>query len=230
MATKNLSTGRIIVASVTALTITLGGLTGCSGAGQTGSTSSGGSGAHGSRVRFYDSLKAITKDSTLVVVGTAGPQTVADDLNTGVDFTRTEFGVSKVLKHKGELPQNNSIIVRQDGSNIPAQENAASQSPSTPLLESGKTYMLFLTVATGLPGELASQYYVTGANAGLYMDAATAPPVTASAQSNSNESSAAPLRKLAPGTFVPTDPSPEDDLPSSATPSDVEAVAVSIDG
>lgn len=226
---KRYAVRRALVAPALALAVVTG-ATGCSGAGQVGgdgeSTSnqkrSGNtSGSHVSRVKFYESLEAVTKDSAVVVVGTAGSQTVTDDLGTGLEFTLTSFAVNKVLKHKGAPPKSQSIIVRQDGS-----EN---ESPSTELLEPGKNYLLFLT-ASGLPGELASQYYVTGVNAGLYVDAADTPAAVVSTQADPSASSKAPLRKLPPGTFVPTDPSSEDSLPSSVVPANVEAVDVSAAG
>ena len=220
---------RALVAPAVALAVVTG-AAGCSGAGQVGADggstsnqqhSSDDGEAHASRVKFYGSLKAITKDSAVVVVGTAGPQTVADDLNTGLDFTLTSFTVDTVLKHKDVPPKGSSVIVRQDGS--------GSVPPSAKLLETGKEYLLFLT-ASGLPGDLASQYYVTGANAGLYVDAADAPPPVASTQADGAASSKTPLPKALPGTFVPTDPSSEDSLPASVVPADVEAVDVSVAG
>lgn len=50
-------------------------------------------------------------------------------------------------------------MVRQTGS--------VAQSAPTELLTEGEEYLLYLT-PSNLPGELASQYYVTGLSAGIY--------------------------------------------------------------
>lgn len=221
---------RNVAVPVVALAVVAGGLVGCAGADQadqdSGSASSqqesaGRTESHASRARSYDSLKAIAKDSAVVVVGTAGAQTVADDIIAGKDYTRTTVAVTSVLKHKGKPPTSGSVIVRQDGS--------ADQPPSSKLLEPGKTYMLFLTESE-LPGELASHYYVTGANAGLYVDAANATPVAVPKKAEGVDPSVASVQKLAPGTFVPLDPSSIDILPDTMVPADVEAIDISAAG
>lgn len=219
-----------VAAPAVALAVVAGGLAGCAGAGQIGhdsgsasnqQESEGQTGSSGSRARGYDSLKAITKDSAVVVVGSAGAQTVAEDVEPGWPYTRTTFAVTRVLKHKGKPPTSSSVIVRQNGS--------ADQSSLTELLEPGKTYMLFLTKSE-LPGELASDYYVTGSNAGLYVDATDATRVAVSKKAVGVDSSVASVQKLAPGTFVPLDPSSIDTLPDTMTLADVEAIEISATG
>lgn len=151
-------------------------------------------GADGSRVRIYSSAAEMASDSVAVVVGTVADTDTVDDIDATTDFTVSNFNVNKVLK--GDLAEGSSITVRQLGS----EEQMA---PAT-LLEPGTTYLLYLT-ASGLGGNLASQYYVTGGNAGLYSAASTAAKARSADASTSQQ-------------FTQLDPEEGEDLPQSITP------------
>lgn len=114
-------------------------------------------GSHMTRVRLYASVGELASDSTAVVVGTVTDQHSAADIDGVTDFTLSTVQVSRVVA--GDVTQGGDVVVRQFGS--------AAQAAPTPLLEPGATYLLYLT-ASGLQGDLASQFYVTGGNAGLY--------------------------------------------------------------
>lgn len=118
-----------------------------------------GSDAHLTRAQLYPDIDALASDSAAIVVGTVTEQRVAADIDDATDFTISSFEVSETLKSNGSTEPGAVVDVRQIGS----EEQAA----PTDLLTPGSTYLLYLT-PSGLEGELASQYYVTGANAGLY--------------------------------------------------------------
>lgn len=132
-------------------------LTGCSA--PSAGTTTGGSGSHASRVQFYDSIPDLADDSTAVVVATVGDQHEANDITEDTDFTLSDVTVVEAPKPDEATQPGATITVRQFGSK--------EQPPVATLLEPGRTYLLYLT-ATGLDGELGSQYYVTGSSAGLY--------------------------------------------------------------
>lgn len=122
------------------------------------SDQSAGSGSDLSRVRLYANVAEMAADSKLVVVGTATRQSVAADIDPNTDFTLSDVRIVKVLRG-ADVTTGTSVIVRQSGSD--------KQTPPVPLLQPGRTYLLYLT-ASGLDGPLSSQYYITGANAGIY--------------------------------------------------------------
>ena len=109
-----------------------------------------------------------------------------------MDFTLSTFEVQST--QKGEA--SGVITVRQTGS--------TRQTPPTGLLGVGQRYLLYLT-PSGLSGEQASQFYVTGMNAGIYKAAE-------GAQTGGETSSGS--------TFTQADPDPADNLPphNLATP------------
>lgn len=113
-----------------------------------------------SRAALYGSLTELTAASSLVVAGVAGDQRTAADITPSLDFTLTAFEVEATVEPEGGSFEGRTIVVRQTGS-------ADQPPPAGSLLEPGRAYLLFLT-ASGLPGELAEQYYVTGVTAGLY--------------------------------------------------------------
>lgn len=177
-------------------------LVGCSGP-------SGGS--SGSRAQIYDSVTSLAADSTLVVVGIAGDQRVVEDIETDFPFTLTQFEIVRSA-NVSRLGENLSmtdrrgvsdaeVTVRQVGSD-------ASNSP-TALLESGRSYLLFLTPSQ-LPGELAQQYYVTGGNAGLYGTDLSA------SQIRQRGSTIATVT-----TFTQVDPEPGENLPAELSVTDL---------
>ena len=151
-----------ILAMVTALSIALG--VGACGSGTTAQTSGNATTSKGeiSRVKMYDSVKAITDDSDLVVVGTVADQKVVQDIDDETDFT---LSTVKVITTKKGDAGDETVVVRQTGSTKNQTAGA--------MMKTGSTYLLFL-VHSGLSGDLASQYYVTGADAGIYLASATA--------------------------------------------------------
>lgn len=129
-------------------------LTGC------GSLNSSNDGdAHASRVKLYDSVASMAQDSSAVLIGTVSSQEVAADIDPATHFTLSTVTVTNTPKSDGSIAEGSTVTVRQIGS--------AEQPASTTLMEVGNTYLLYLT-PSGLSGELASQFYITGANAGLY--------------------------------------------------------------
>lgn len=113
-----------------------------------------------SRVKLYDSLEEISADSDLVVVGTVGSQECVYDIDDVTAFVVAEVQIAEVID--GEAEEGAMIEVRQTAT---LEES---------LLKDGETYLLYL-VESGLDGDLADQYYVTGSTAGIYVsvDAST---------------------------------------------------------
>ncbi|GMA23474.1 hypothetical protein GCM10025864_12330 [Luteimicrobium album] len=168
-------------------------LAACSSAND-GVAGSEGSGADGSRARLYNSPEDMASDSSAVIVGTVSGTRTVDDIDATTDFTLSDLRVDKVLK--GGFAEGASITVRQLGSK--------EQAPPATLLKPGSEYLLYLT-ASGLDGDLAKQYYVTGGNAGLY-----------AASANSTASTRANLAADDAG-FAQVDPEPGENLPESLT-------------
>ena len=115
-----------------------------------------------SRAKIYDSVKAITDDSDLVIVGTVADQKVVQDIDDETDFTLSTVKV--ITTKKGDVGDE-TVVVRQTGSTKNQTAGA--------IMKTGSTYLLFL-VHSGLSGDLTSQYYVTGADAGIYLACTTA--------------------------------------------------------
>lgn len=136
------------------------------------------------RSKLYGSLPELEKDSTLVVIGSPGRQEVVRDIDPDLDFTVSRFEVRSVLKGEASTV----ISIRQTGS--------TSAGAPAPILESGEEYLLYLT-PSGLPGDLADQYYVTGLNAGMYKKSA---PSDAGLASDG-------------AVYLQADPDPGDQLP-----------------
>lgn len=129
----------------------------CAGCGQTAAQSNVPKpDASQSRVRIYESMVELEDDSPLIITGEISRTSVIRDTDDITDFTLLDVKVSQTLK--GTV-NSGSIIVRQTGS--------AEQGNAETLLQTGDVVMLFLT-PTDLPGEQSSQYYVTGATAGVY--------------------------------------------------------------
>lgn len=105
------------------------------------------------RTTMYSSLDSLSKDSDLIVEGTVGEQKTAHDLSDTVPFTIATVTVNGI--YKGEDTDAKQIEVRQTGT--------ADEAP----LHNGTTYILFLT-RSGLQGDKAGQYYITGVTAGVY--------------------------------------------------------------
>ena len=113
-------------------------------------------GTETSRAKLYQSAEQMADDSDLIVVGSVGDTRTVQDLDDTTDFTLADVKVLTTIK--GDAG-GDTVVVRQTGS--------PEQSGSDLLMSSGDTVMLFL-VHSGLDGELADQYYITGATAGLY--------------------------------------------------------------
>lgn len=166
-------------------TAVVAGLSGCSS-----------SEAHGSRAQLYSSVDALASDSSIVVAGTVTEQHTARDVANEGDFTLSTVTVVEAPKSDAAHAPGTSVVVRQIGS--------SGQPGPAELLSPGKTYLLYLT-PSGLSGDLASQFYVTGGTAGLY-EAAGVP--------KTNQRSA--TTAVTDGTtFTHTDSDEGDSLPST---------------
>lgn len=124
------------------------------------SNSGGSAGSELSRVKLYASVDELAADSPLIIEGTVASQSVAADIDPVTDFTLSVVTVQRTLQGDAATNTGTKIVVRQLGS--------TAQPPPVPLLTPGEVYLLYLT-PTGLSGPLSSQYYVTGANAGIYV-------------------------------------------------------------
>lgn len=123
-------------------------LSGCGSVSQTESSMT--------RVQLYASLEQLASGSILVVVGSVtSERTVADIDDT--PFTIATVQITEVIKGQDS---DKTVEVRQLG--------GEGLEPPVALLEVGGQYLLYLT-ASGLPAPLDAQYYVTGANAGIYV-------------------------------------------------------------
>lgn len=138
----------ITVAAAAVLALSAVSLTGCSS-----------SHGEGSRVELYNSVPALADDSIIVVAGTVSSQKTVSDIPNSGEFTLSTFTVAKTAKTDSNHPAGSTLVVRQHGTESKPGPGA--------LLEPGKTYLLYLT-PSGLDGDLASQFYVTGGTAGIY--------------------------------------------------------------
>ena len=131
----------VIVATVPAA------LTGCASASSSGS-----------RAVLYDSIDALAADSSAIVVGTVSEQqTDGDTTISSIEVenapTNPQLGANVEDETETVVAVGDVVVVRQD---------------SAPMLTPGDQYMLFLTPSM-LEGDAASQYFITGAEAGLYV-------------------------------------------------------------
>ncbi len=111
----------------------------------------------GSRATLYDSNDAMALDSTDIVVGTVQSESVDGDAT-----------VATVVVEN--TPGNPSL-----GSNVDAEASTIQVGDEIEVrqqidekLSTGTQYLLYLT-PTMLPGDAAGQYYITGAEAGMYV-------------------------------------------------------------
>jgi len=111
----------------------------------------------GSRAKLYDSTDALVLDSTDIVVGTVQGSGVDGDATVAtveVENTPTNPSLgSNVDADAGTIDVGDVIEVRQQ---------------TDPKLSTGAQYLLYLT-PTMLSGVDAAQYYITGAEAGMYV-------------------------------------------------------------
>lgn len=133
-----------LAAAVLALLV---GTTGCS------------SQSSGSRHELFDSLEAIEAASTLIVVGEVTDQAMDDDVTVSTVVVEDSFlpAALATALDIAPSPPTDTVQVR---TTRPA-------SASSPILSAGAAYLLFLTPSM-LPGDEADQFFVTGADAGIY--------------------------------------------------------------
>ncbi|MGO4600238.1 hypothetical protein [Terrabacter sp. 2RAF25] len=131
-------------------------------AGCSSSPDSGGvTGGEFTRAKFYASEGALRADSEAIVVARVQAQTVADDITPGLDFTISDVEVSQVKKGKGlGLKPGQVVKVRETGK--------SGDGGGWKYLDAGESYLLYL-VTSGLPGDKADQFYITGANVGSFV-------------------------------------------------------------
>ncbi|HKP07778.1 MAG TPA: hypothetical protein VJU58_11055 [Microbacterium sp.] len=120
------------------------------------------SSSSGSRATLYESLEALAADSSVIVIGTvtgqstvAGPSGDSSTTVSTVEVTNAPSNPQLGGNLEGDLVTvavGDVVEVRQD---------------TGPLLMQGEEYLLFLTPSM-LPGDAASDYFITGAVAGLY--------------------------------------------------------------
>ncbi|MEV7693771.1 hypothetical protein AB0N73_10630 [Microbacterium sp. NPDC089189] len=114
--------------------------------------------ASGSRAVLYDSIEGLASDSTAIVIGTVTEQ------RTDGDATISTIEVSNAPWSPGlgsTAPEAELVVV---GDLVDVRQDPASR----PLLEVGTEYALWLT-PTMLPDDAASQFFITGSNAGMYV-------------------------------------------------------------
>lgn len=115
------------------------------------------SSAVGSRHALYESIDSLAADSSVIVVGTVLEQH-GDDGTTvsAIEVINTpanpQLGANIEAEHTA-VEVGDVLEVRQD---------------TGPVLTTGDEYLLFLT-PNMLPGEAATQFFITGAVAGLYV-------------------------------------------------------------
>lgn len=188
----------------------LAGITGC--ASNLFDSTNIGAGQHGSsisRAELYSSTQELTAASDLVVIGRVLETSVVQDIDGVTDFTLSQVSVLRTIH--GDINGSADITVRQTGS--------PSQGPSEALLAKDDVAMLFL-VKSGLDGDLAKQYYVTGVTAGLYR----ANPTTVALQSGTPLTTPQAFADGGAGVnlrFNRVDAESGDNLPASLTIADV---------
>ncbi|WP_435094059.1 hypothetical protein [Clavibacter michiganensis] len=118
-----------------------------------------GSHTHGSRHTLYGSLAALADDSVGIVAGTVVAQREVADLGPSAPATVSTVRVAKVAKAAHGVAVGGTVEVRQIGT-------AAQPGPAT-MLQAGSAYLLYLRPSR-LPGDAASQWFVTGGTAGIF--------------------------------------------------------------
>jgi hypothetical protein len=104
-------------------------------------------------------VASLAGDSSIVLAGTVQDQEIASDMPGGGEFTLSTVGISATAKTDANHPDGSTVVVRQHGT-------AGDPGPGS-LLTEGRTYLLYLT-PSGMDGDLASQFSVTGGTAGIY--------------------------------------------------------------
>lgn len=113
-------------------------------------------GSSGSRHKLYDSIDALAADSSAIVLGEVVRQRTEGDAT-----------LSSVVVESAPTNPQLGAEVEGGASAIEPGDVVEVRQMAAPYLVSGGQYALFLT-PTMLEGALASQYYITGAEAGIY--------------------------------------------------------------
>lgn len=121
-------------------------------------TNSADGGGSGSRAVLYDSIEALASDSTAIVVGAVVDQRADGDATIS---TLDVLSAPSSPQLGANAPEAEPVSV---GDTVDVRQDPSSR----PLLKTGKEYMLWVT-PTMLPGDAASQFFITGSNAGLYL-------------------------------------------------------------
>lgn len=126
----------------------------------------------GSRHHIYSSIEEVIGDSTLVIeatiVATSGVETgdgvglTSLTAQVATQYFPEGLGLSPVDGGKG-----GGADPKLDSGEVQVLQAGAAGTGPVPGLREGGTYLLFLT-HSGLEGELAGAYFVTGAVAGIY--------------------------------------------------------------
>ncbi|HEV7743172.1 MAG TPA: hypothetical protein VGO65_12225 [Pseudolysinimonas sp.] len=121
------------------------------------------SGSSGSRHELYDSVAGIAADSTLVVVGRVTLQEDDDSPQT------TRVSTIEIVERFLPAGLGSDLDIR-----LPDKIGDTLQVRQVlePYLERGQSYLLFLRPSE-LPGDAAAQFFVTGADAGVYLSQGT---------------------------------------------------------
>ncbi|MEY2848617.1 MAG: hypothetical protein RI885_1282 [Actinomycetota bacterium] len=124
----------------------------------------------GSRVKLYANVSDLARDSSLVVEVTVSQQdehaeTTSSSAHTTslakVDATFSPPGLSDRAKEDFSAAPT-EVVVRQLTPGAGKLDSSGG-----PILREGGRYLLFL-VPSGVPGEGADQFYITGGTAGLF--------------------------------------------------------------
>ncbi|WP_270410257.1 hypothetical protein [Brachybacterium paraconglomeratum] len=131
-------------------------------------------GTHGNRSRIYGSLEELRADSDLVIKATVpNPLEVTKREEDAGTFTYEDIETtlpvleSSVVGTRGEGVDD--LSSGPDEVTVIQLGNAEMSEVPAPLLEAGKTYVLFLTLS-GLPGDDANKFFVTCSDAGIFLE------------------------------------------------------------
>lgn len=111
-----------------------------------------------SRVRDYATVAELKSDSEAAVIAEATSTRTASDIG-GVPFTTTEMSIREVLR--GTLGNSDTLRLRQLGS-------TSQQAADTPLVQPGRTYLIFVRRLMYAGGQDTGEYDVVGVGAGLF--------------------------------------------------------------
>ena len=109
---------------------------------------------HFSRTKLYSSMQELVDDTPLIVTGTVGNTRVDKDVDGRSHVTLHDVEIMNVVK--GDAQPGETIVLRQTGKDDPS------------ILKDSETALLFL-LPSGLPGDLADQFFPKGVYAGIYM-------------------------------------------------------------